>query len=61
MLLRERRSPAHLLSLLAGVAILALYALGWLTIVAELGGVVVLVLVPFAALLVLTVLRVVGA
>ncbi|WP_144718489.1 YdcF family protein [Agrococcus jejuensis] len=45
MLLRERRSPAHLLSLLAGVAILALYALGWLTIAAELGGVVVLVLV----------------
>ena len=45
MLLRERRSLAHLLSLVAGVAILALYGLGWATIAAELGGVVVLVLV----------------
>ena len=44
MLLRERRSPAHLLSLVAGVAIVALYALGWATIAAGLGGVVVLVL-----------------
>lgn len=44
MLLRERRSPAHLLSLVAGVAIVALYALGWATIAAELGGVAVLVL-----------------
>ncbi|SDH95261.1 YdcF family protein [Agrococcus jejuensis] len=45
MLLRERRSPAHLLSLAGGVAILALYALGWVTIAGELGGVVVLVVV----------------
>ncbi|MFC7430629.1 MULTISPECIES: YdcF family protein [unclassified Agrococcus] len=43
MLLRERRSPAHALSLAAGVAIVALYALGWLTIAAELGVVAVLV------------------
>lgn len=45
MLLRERRSLAHLLSLVAGLAILTLYALGWATIAAALGGVVVLVVV----------------
>ncbi|QCR19013.1 YdcF family protein [Agrococcus sp. SGAir0287] len=44
MLLRERRSPAHLLSLLLGVAVLALYALGWVTIAGGFGGIVVVVL-----------------
>lgn len=49
MLLRERRSLAHLLSLVAGIAILALYALGWATIAAALGGVVVVLVVVLAA------------
>src|SRR5688500_13475387 len=44
MLLRERRSPAHLLSLVAGVAIVALYALGFVTITGELAGIAVVAL-----------------
>lgn len=53
MLRRERRSPANMLSLLAGVAVLCVIALGVLTIItswSELAGLLVLLMAPIAYL-----------
>ena len=53
MLRRERRSPANMLSLLAGVAVLGVIALGVLTVItgwSQLAGVLVLLMAPVAYL-----------